>query len=166
MVTRSQQWAANNKAKKYSLRQSRSSGSDTEANGEISRGFCTSEPEHWVSCWMISTFYFFRDVNKRKFAVGAENRKIIGRIYVFHSCIEALWSDSVITPCSHRCWSHLLSALVYLGWMNVFKLIISSISEKIDGSGVYPQMKYDHFHYPDNESLFRCEAVMQGGWNA
>ncbi|XP_056871046.1 histone acetyltransferase KAT7-like isoform X1 [Takifugu flavidus] len=32
MVTRSQQWAANNKAKKYSLRQSRSSGSDTEAN--------------------------------------------------------------------------------------------------------------------------------------
>lgn len=34
MVTRSQQWAANNKAKKYSLRQSRSSGSDTEANGE------------------------------------------------------------------------------------------------------------------------------------
>lgn len=34
MVTRSQQWAANNKAKKYSLRQSRSSGSDTEGNGE------------------------------------------------------------------------------------------------------------------------------------
>ncbi|CAG02066.1 unnamed protein product, partial [Tetraodon nigroviridis] len=32
MVTRSQQWAANNRAKKYSLRQSRSSGSDIEAN--------------------------------------------------------------------------------------------------------------------------------------
>uniref|UniRef100_H3D0P5 Histone acetyltransferase n=1 Tax=Tetraodon nigroviridis TaxID=99883 RepID=H3D0P5_TETNG len=30
MVTRSQQWAANNRAKKYSLRQSRSSGSDIE----------------------------------------------------------------------------------------------------------------------------------------
>lgn len=45
MVTRSQQWAANNKAKKYSLRQSRSSGSDTEANGEIGRASCPSQSE-------------------------------------------------------------------------------------------------------------------------
>lgn len=49
MVTRSQQWAANNKAKKYSLRQSRSSGSDTEANGEIRRASCPSQSEQ-VSC--------------------------------------------------------------------------------------------------------------------
>lgn len=33
-ITRSQQGAANPAAKKYPLRQSRSSGSDTEANGE------------------------------------------------------------------------------------------------------------------------------------
>lgn len=49
MVTRSQQWAANNKAKKYSLRQSRSSGSDTEATGEIRRVSCPSKSER-VSC--------------------------------------------------------------------------------------------------------------------
>lgn len=49
MVTRSQQWAANNKAKKYSLRQSRSSGSDTEANGEMRRACSPSQSER-VSC--------------------------------------------------------------------------------------------------------------------
>lgn len=42
-MTRSQQWAANNKAKKHSLRQSRSSGSDTEANGEIRKVAVTEE---------------------------------------------------------------------------------------------------------------------------
>lgn len=36
-VTRSQQGATNTTAKKYPLRQSRSSGSDTEANGESRR---------------------------------------------------------------------------------------------------------------------------------
>lgn len=36
-VTRSQQGAINSAAKKYPLRQSRSSGSDTEANGERAR---------------------------------------------------------------------------------------------------------------------------------
>lgn len=38
-VTRSQQGAANTTAKKYPLRQSRSSGSDTEANGEAASVF-------------------------------------------------------------------------------------------------------------------------------
>ncbi len=42
-VTRSQQGATNTAAKKYPLRQSRSSGSDTEANGETSSISCVSQ---------------------------------------------------------------------------------------------------------------------------
>lgn len=85
MVTRSQQWAANNKAKKYSLRQSRSSGSDTEANGEVRRASCPSKSEQ-VSWRRISTFL----LDLKRLLWKRRAGKIICRMYVLHSCIEAL----------------------------------------------------------------------------
>lgn len=53
-ITRSQQVAANSTAKIYPLRQSRSSGSDTEANGKVSCVFCMHQnvSEVHVHCYV------------------------------------------------------------------------------------------------------------------